>query len=77
MINITEKRNYKTILNVVCLTLLMLDSGGGLGIRNISFLIITFFALYGLFKFKSFNKNFIYVLFIFLVSLIRYINISF
>lgn len=68
---------YKTILNVICLTILMLDSGGGLRLRNISFMIIIVFGLHGVYKHKSLNKNFIYIFMIFGTFLIPGILISF
>lgn len=54
----------------------MLDSGGGLLVRNISFLIIIFFGLNGLYKYPSLNKNFIYLYFLFLASIIPAIMTS-
>jgi hypothetical protein len=76
-VSMKEEPKYKTVLNVICLTILMLDSGGGLGLRNIAFLIIIVFGLYGMYKYRSFNKNFIYAFLIFLISLIPGIMISF
>jgi hypothetical protein len=71
-----EEPQYKTVLNVICLTILILDSGGGLRLRNIAFLIIVFFGLYGMYKHRSLNKNFIYFFLIFFISLIPGIMIS-
>jgi hypothetical protein len=76
MVSISKEPKYKTILNVICLTILILDSGGGLRLRNIAFLIIIIFGLYGLYKFRSLNKNFIYVFIIFSISLIPAVMIS-
>lgn len=76
MVSKAEEPRYKTILNVICLTILILDSGGGLRLRNIAFLIIIVFGLYGMYKYRSLNKNFVYAFLIFLISLIPGIMIS-
>jgi hypothetical protein len=71
-----EEPKYKTVLNVICLTTLILDSGGGLRLRNIAFLIIFLFGFYGMYKYRSLNKNFIYIFILFSFSLIPGIMIS-
>ena len=63
-------------VNVLCLTALMIDSGGGLGIRNVSFGIIFLFGSYGLIKHKSYNTNFGILILLFLISLAPSILIS-
>lgn len=54
----------------------MVDSGGGLGLRNIAFVIIFFFALFSIYQYPAFNKNFVSIYLIFLLSLIPGILIS-
>lgn len=66
----------RAILNIVCLTCLMIDSGGGLGLRNVSFVIIFLFAFIGSLKVKSINKTFILLYIIFLLSLIPGLSVS-
>lgn len=65
------------VLNIICLTFLMLDSGGGLKLRNISFLIIFFFAFYGIYKDRACSKNFVNYYLIFIVTLIPGVWMSF
>jgi hypothetical protein len=57
-------------LNVICLSCLMLDSGGALGLRNLSFIIIILFAAYGILTNFTINKLFIFLYFVFLISII-------
>ncbi|MEX8548403.1 MAG: hypothetical protein V5804_12445 [Mucilaginibacter sp.] len=54
----------------------MIDSGGGLGLRNISFAIIFLFAFYGTALVKSINRSFILLYFIFLISLVPGLSVS-
>lgn len=63
-------------LNFVCISFLMIDSGGGLGLRNISFLIIILFAVYQLFIIKKVNKYFLILYITLLLSLIPGIFVS-
>ncbi|WP_316833816.1 hypothetical protein [Pedobacter nutrimenti] len=70
MTKVTEKPKINVLLNVTCLTLLMLDSGGGLRLRNISFLIMFYFAMKGVLAYKSVNKTFLIIYIFFLLSLV-------
>lgn len=71
-----DKNKINKIINVICLTILIIDSGGGLGIRNISFLIIFLFGFYGLIKYKNYNNSFIKLYLIFIISLMPAVIIS-
>lgn len=55
----------------------MIDSGGGLGLRNLSFAIMLLFAAYGALTFYSVNRKFLFIYVLFLVSLIPGIFTSF
>jgi len=63
-------------LNILNITCLILDSGGGLGIRNISFLIIFIYVLKGIYSNYALKKNFLILYVFFLISLSPAVIIS-
>lgn len=58
------------ILNTLCLTLLLLDSGGGLGLRNFAFISIVLTVAGSAWKPPAIDKKFIFFYLIFLASIV-------
>lgn len=75
-----KKINKKSIinsLNTLCLFLLMFDSGGGLGLRNVAFFFIILYFIASVYNGKvKFKKNFIILYTLFIGSLIIPVYIS-
>lgn len=64
------------IVNVLCITCLLLDSGGGLGLRNVAFLIIFGYAFWSVYRNALINKAFIMLYGIFIISILPAIYVS-
>jgi hypothetical protein len=66
----------RKILNVLCLTCLLLDSGGGLGLRLMSFAIIFGFSIMGVLENTTINKTFLLLYSFFMVSILPAVFVS-
>jgi hypothetical protein len=61
----------KRLFNIVCVTFLLLDSGGGLGLRVISFSIIFLFAINSLLGVSTINKALILLYVMLIISILN------
>ncbi|MCW3093069.1 MAG: hypothetical protein JWP81_4138 [Ferruginibacter sp.] len=64
------------VLNVISITCLLLDSGGGLGLRNVAFTLILIFGCYGIYRNASINKLFLTFYLLFIILLIPPLIVS-